>query len=440
MVITISLLLLIALSLFLYMENRKLAARNEQIRTENQRLAAENECARDSDKISFVLGKWGDNGEYLRTTNPLYFDFMSPLSPYYAIVESKGRDVKDGTEVIRLSARAYGEREISRVIYRYQGKELEASQPDFNLELSGDQEQEIDVELELHFDDDTIKKHSFRIWYFPLQEFCNRDLQVPCFSRVVLEKSSIPFVAPMQKHTLEWWAKVTSEQQILLNELAQEISEDIPQAWSRRKRVEQVIRLLNIRVWKGFSNLDVTAITPLELYRFGSQENRLVHVHFNYLATVMMHSMGITARMVLKEEIGGDNIALEGSAYVVEYYDLETEKFVICSPWLSVVRVETPKGDLLSTFDVIQLQRMGLLEDMVVVAYDPLNDELLSLSKNNSRSYDAFRKGFDRLYPLDFHGVLEHIDHYTKNGDMSFKPVRVLLQEYYRQPIYPRPA
>jgi hypothetical protein len=112
---------------------------------------------------------------------------------------------------------------------------------------------------------------------------------------------------------------------------------------------------------------------------------------------------------------------LEGTASVVEFYDDDAEKFVFCSPWLSVLRVETTKELPLNTFEIFQLYKMNIFDEMQFSVFIPESDNVTSISKSNNLSYDAFRNGFDKPYPLDWDGVIEHILHYIKNGKYYIK-------------------
>jgi hypothetical protein len=253
-------------------------------------------------KNEYILGSWNDKTEYLEITNPFNFDFMSPLAPYYVIMEPKGREVKNGIDILYFLLKTFGQETIEETSYSYDGKEYNSSGSKLRLELQGEKEEIIEVELEIFFKGGEKRRHNFKIWYFPLKEYINHGLNVPAFSRVVLEQSSIPFIAPLQEHTVEWWATGDSKQQKVLDELAGELLKDLPDTphVNCRRKVEQILSLLNKNVWKGYSSIDVSSKTPGELYRLGVEGNRISHFAFNYLAVCAFQAFGITARLLYR--------------------------------------------------------------------------------------------------------------------------------------------
>jgi len=247
----------------------------------------------------------------------------------------------------------------------------------------------------------------------------------------VLEASSLSFITPPQSHDLDWWNVISESHRAALDSLAKSVGEAVTRATSVEERVVQIIRLMNQMVWKGSSAIKPPTLTPSEVFNRGIEGDRLTHEQFNRLAILMMRAVGVPARRALKQAIeGGYNFHLEGTADVVEYFDPVHEKFVMCSPWLSLINIQTANSRPLNVFEVVQVHRMGLLPSMRLVIYDPATDRVATITESNDVTYDPFVKGFDKPYPLNGASLRRHVDHYTKNGDLWYEPVRELMSGY----------
>lgn len=386
-------------------------------------------CKQNRDPVDIRMGKWTPTDGFIQCENFDRFKFMYPQYNYHMTIEDADRFHKEDGALIRLYLKNYdGIQQIEKLVCTCDDQKKTFSESFVELDIKGHAQQELSVLLDVHFSDGVIINHHFKIWYFPISEYQSRDLDAKA-SRIVAEKSTIPFQSPTTVSPIKDWLKLTTQQQFLLDDLYAQIKDMIGgNEQTTVDRAKVILRGLNQNVRKGYSTIHPDSMGPTQIIA-AAKEKPLTHFCFNFLTTTIFCSIGIPARMIIKRGVHlGENFGLEGDGYAMEYFDEEKNRLVLCSPWLNIVHIDAANNYSLDLYDFMQLVRMNQANQLILHVYDSNLDRFSEYRSDTTSKYEI---GFENHYAIGFLDAIEHLHHNIKTGDLEFWPIESLLKKYY---------